>query len=158
MRNTSVGVKKYLTYADGMNATLKTITNGRYGNILAALASGASALAVGHAIEAGPWGTGGGTLRVLGAKEGGLIPALATGGIVTEDIIAQLHANEAVVPLDSGRGRTMLKGGLNPVQINVTVDSPEVGVDVEAVRAMARAGVEEALDSVSSLIEIGVNP
>ena len=61
----SVGVKNYTSYSDGVAATLKTLQNGHYGAILAALAQGNSAQAVGQAVAASPWGTGDGVLRVL---------------------------------------------------------------------------------------------
>lgn len=61
----SVGVKNFASYADGINANAAALTNGRYGNILAALQRGDSAVAVAQAIAASPWGTGNGVLRVL---------------------------------------------------------------------------------------------
>lgn len=64
----SVGVKNYASYEQGLQATVKTLTNGRYEPILAALRSGTSAAAVGRAVEESPWGTGGLVLRVLGVS------------------------------------------------------------------------------------------
>ena len=61
----SVGVKNYASYADGIQATVQTLTNGRYGNILAALRAGNSSIAVAQAVANSPWGTGQGVLRVL---------------------------------------------------------------------------------------------
>ncbi len=61
----SVGVKNYASYADGVQATVTTLTNGHYPNILAALQAGNSAIAVGQAVANSPWGTGQGVLRVL---------------------------------------------------------------------------------------------
>jgi hypothetical protein len=61
----SVGVKNYASYRDGLTATLRTLTNGRYEPIIAALRRGGSADAVARAIAASPWGTGAGVLRVL---------------------------------------------------------------------------------------------
>jgi hypothetical protein len=63
----SVGVRNYVSYADGIHATAQTLTNGHYPNILAALRSGTSAVAVAQAVANSPWGTGQGVLRVLGA-------------------------------------------------------------------------------------------
>jgi len=65
----SVGVKNYTTYGDGVAATVKTLTNGRYGNILAALSAGNDAEAVARAVADSPWGTGEGVLRVLHAAQ-----------------------------------------------------------------------------------------
>ncbi len=61
----SVGVKNYPTYAEGVQATVATLQNGRYSNILAALANGSSAQAVAQAIAQSPWGTGSRVLQVL---------------------------------------------------------------------------------------------
>jgi hypothetical protein len=61
----SVGVKNYPSYQDGVAATIGTLKNGRYPNILAALAQGNSAEGVGLAVAQSPWGTGQGVLRVL---------------------------------------------------------------------------------------------
>jgi len=66
----SVGVKNYASYQDGINANVKVITNGLYGNILAALQQGNSASAVAQAVASSPWGTGTGVERVL-ASQGG---------------------------------------------------------------------------------------
>jgi hypothetical protein len=64
----SVGVKNFVSYEQGLDATVQTLKNGRYGAILDALKAGNSATAVGRAVEASPWGTGGLMLRVLGAS------------------------------------------------------------------------------------------
>lgn len=54
----SVGVKAYVSWAQGFTATIATLRNGYYGGILAALRSGTSAIAVADAVAASPWGTG----------------------------------------------------------------------------------------------------
>ena len=54
----SVGVKAYSSWAVGLKATRITITNGRYGGILAALRAGSDAQAVADAVADSPWGTG----------------------------------------------------------------------------------------------------
>jgi hypothetical protein len=64
-RFNSVGVKNYASYADGISANIKAITNGLYGNILAALRTGNNAMAVAQAVANSPWGTGQGVMRVL---------------------------------------------------------------------------------------------
>ncbi len=53
----SVGVKAYVSWQQGFLATIATLRNGRYGPILAALASGHDAQAVVDAVAASPWGT-----------------------------------------------------------------------------------------------------
>jgi hypothetical protein len=55
---TSVGIQAYTSASQGLEATVLTLRNGRYGNILAALRAGNSALAVERAVAASPWGTG----------------------------------------------------------------------------------------------------
>jgi hypothetical protein len=65
----SVGVKNFASYQDGIDANVKVITNGRYGNILSALQQGTSAMAVAQAITSSPWGTGSGVERVLASRQ-----------------------------------------------------------------------------------------
>lgn len=54
----SVGVKAYLSWAQGLAATVNTFHNGLYEGILAALRAGNDAQAVANAVAASPWGTG----------------------------------------------------------------------------------------------------
>ena len=53
----SVGVKAYLSWAQGLAATVNTFHNGLYEGILAALRAGNDAQAVADAVAASPWGT-----------------------------------------------------------------------------------------------------
>jgi murein DD-endopeptidase MepM/ murein hydrolase activator NlpD len=53
----SVGVQRYASWDSGLDATVQTIRNGKYGNILAALQAGNDPQAVIQAINASPWGT-----------------------------------------------------------------------------------------------------
>lgn len=68
-----VGVQRYDTPQHGLAATLATLNNGRYGNILAALKNGSSAVSAAQALAASPWGTGSLVLKMLGAS-----PAVAS--------------------------------------------------------------------------------
>lgn len=61
----SVGVKRYPDMATGVQATIRTLLNGRYGNIISALKSGKDAMSVADAITNSPWGTGGLVTKVL---------------------------------------------------------------------------------------------
>lgn len=82
----SVGVKAYSSFEAGVQATIQTLQNGRYGGILAGLAA-SDPIATAQAIADSPWGTGSLVLRVLGngaganpapyapAPEGGGAPA-----------------------------------------------------------------------------------
>jgi peptidoglycan DL-endopeptidase CwlO len=54
----SVGVKAYTSWKQGLQATVKTLKNGYYGGILAALKRGNDSAAVAQAVGASPWGTG----------------------------------------------------------------------------------------------------
>lgn len=58
-------VWNYATPQAGIAATVQTLKNGYYPNILAALRQGTDAHAVAHAIANSPWGTGRGVLNVL---------------------------------------------------------------------------------------------
>jgi hypothetical protein len=51
------GVKSYNSWNQGMDATVKTIMNGKYTGILAALQQGGSSAAVLDQVVASPWGT-----------------------------------------------------------------------------------------------------
>ena len=52
-----IGVQAYTSWDQGLQATVATIENGRYGGILAALQSGDNPQAVYDAIVSSPWGT-----------------------------------------------------------------------------------------------------
>lgn len=61
----SHGVKGYTSYEQGLKATIQTLLNGFYGNIIEALKAGNNAMAVAEAIESSPWGTGGLVKQIL---------------------------------------------------------------------------------------------
>jgi peptidoglycan hydrolase CwlO-like protein len=54
----SVGVKAYTSWRQGLEATVKTLKNGYYDAIIAALRRGNDSAAVAAAVGASPWGTG----------------------------------------------------------------------------------------------------
>jgi len=62
----SVGVKRYQSVEQGLEATFKTLTNGRYDHIVAALRQGNSARAAAQALANSPWGTGELVQKILG--------------------------------------------------------------------------------------------
>lgn len=82
---TQGNIKVYRSWQQGLEATVKTLRNGRYGNILAALKAG-NPNRVGQAIEASPWGTGGLAAKVIGSTKvgsaggGGALTAAADTG------------------------------------------------------------------------------
>ena len=59
----SVGVKAYRSWEQGFQATILTLHNGLYGDILGALERGDDAQAVADAVAASPWGTNHFTVR-----------------------------------------------------------------------------------------------
>jgi hypothetical protein len=61
-----VGVKTYVDLTQGLRATVITLTNGLYDNILAALKDGVSACSVAYAVAHSPWGTGSLMQQILG--------------------------------------------------------------------------------------------
>ena len=64
-----VGVKNFTNPSEGVRATVETLLNGHYGNIVNDLRSGsATAAQLGTDVARSPWGTGSGVLRVLGTK------------------------------------------------------------------------------------------
>jgi hypothetical protein len=76
----SVGVKSYPDWPTAIRATARTLKNGLYPKVLAALRSGTDAAAVAHAVGASQWGTGDFS-AVLGqayapAVNGGELPAV----------------------------------------------------------------------------------
>jgi hypothetical protein len=89
----TVGVQHYPDPQTGVNATVKTILNGRYANLVAALRAGTSSRAMVQALAASPWGTGDLARRVLAGYEAGATvkaPAIATASGATA--IASLDA------------------------------------------------------------------
>lgn len=73
-------VKNYTSPLEGLSATVQTLKNGRYGNILGALKQGTSAQASAQALAASPWGTGSLVLKMLGGGAGGAPAAVAPAG------------------------------------------------------------------------------
>lgn len=58
-------VWKYPTWQVGVDATARTIQNGRYPGLLGAIRQGKSAMEMAYALKASPWGTGALTIKVL---------------------------------------------------------------------------------------------
>jgi hypothetical protein len=68
------GVRNYMSSRDGIDATIKTLQNGRYRNILDALKKGTSAEQTAMALKASPWGTGQLALKVVQGYNSGSSP------------------------------------------------------------------------------------
>lgn len=76
----SIGVRNYTSYAQGLNATVKTITNGRYGAIISALRRGSNPYAVASAVGSSPWGSSGSLMTSVLRGMGGNWPQPPRGG------------------------------------------------------------------------------
>jgi len=75
----SVGVRNFVSPAQGVQATIDTLNNGNYANILGALRNGSSAMSAAQAVANSPWGTGQGVVNVLGGsvpQPGGATPSM----------------------------------------------------------------------------------
>jgi len=68
------GVRNYLNSQDGIDATVRTIKNGRYQNIINALKTGDSAEKSALALKSSPWGTGELALKVVRGYNSGSSP------------------------------------------------------------------------------------
>lgn len=68
------GVRNYVSSQDGVDATIKTLKNGRYQNIINALKSGDSAEKSAQALKSSPWGTGELALKVVRGYNSGSSP------------------------------------------------------------------------------------
>jgi hypothetical protein len=68
------GVRNYMSSRDGIDATIRTLQNGRYRNILDALKKGTSAEQTAMALKASPWGTGQLALKVVQGYNSGSSP------------------------------------------------------------------------------------
>jgi len=80
----SVGVQSYLSRDQGLDATVKTLQNGRYGGVLDALKQGKDTAAVLSAVSVSPWGTFKNTPGITPGTGGA--PAPMTGGPQTVNI------------------------------------------------------------------------
>lgn len=68
------GVRNYLSSQDGIDATVRTIKNGRYQNIINALKTGDNAEKSALALKSSPWGTGELALKVVRGYNSGSSP------------------------------------------------------------------------------------
>lgn len=70
----SVGVKNYTSAKQGVAATVKTITNGRYESIINSLKMDRPPMETAEALVASPWGTSGLIKKVISGYEAGYSP------------------------------------------------------------------------------------
>lgn len=125
----SVGVQNYGDPQAGINATVATLKNGHYGNILNALHQGTDAKASAAALAASPWGTGSLVLKMLGGQ-----PVTNTGhGAVTT---TQLAKSAVAGPQGaSGDSRTALLGMLQSSLSNYA-NTGQAGADPAKIAAL----------------------
>jgi len=84
-------VNNYPSMQTGLDATYRNLNNGMYSGIVTALRKGNSATAVGQAVKASPWGTGGGVLNVL-SGDGNKLPRPPAGGVLATGTIPRATA------------------------------------------------------------------
>ena len=70
----SVGVKNYISEQQGISATIKTISNGRYDQIISCLRSDADPKDTAKALIDSPWGTGELIMKVISGYQSGASP------------------------------------------------------------------------------------
>lgn len=110
----SAGVKAYTSWSQGLDATVQTLNNGRYGGILSALSAGNSAQAVGQAVQASPWGTGGGVLKVLNSlKSSGHGFSLTDAALIGASALPGVGALPALIGAGAAAGSAAGTG--NPI-------------------------------------------
>lgn len=68
------GVKNYQQDMDGVQATIDTLQNGKYDNIIDSLKSGKDSMKTAMALKDSPWGTGDLTIKVLKGYQSGASP------------------------------------------------------------------------------------
>lgn len=94
------GVRNYKTESDGIDATAKTITNGRYGCILDSLKKdiGAVNIATKCSSDLKTWGTGGGINRVLQTKNIAP-PPISTSKVkeINEELIQEVYDIKKII-------------------------------------------------------------
>ena len=95
----SAGVQDYLSWEQGVQATVKTLLNGRYGPLVAAMRSGKSSLAMALALKASPWGTGALAERII---RSGRIPEFPIGNCYPVPRTSYDKANGPILPGDVG--------------------------------------------------------
>lgn len=169
----SVGVKSYRNAGQGIRATVQTLLNGHYGDIVGGLRSGrdtAQQLASSRSLST--WGTGGGVLRALGQGAvsppklggggGGSVPVpsvsspQAGNGVpraaLTQYLLAESDrlASGGKVDPNSILGLAMLRQQMGPGQQATTVQSGNASIPIihgklDGATANAIATVKEAI-------------
>lgn len=108
----SVNVQAYTSWEQGLAATVATLKNGRYGDILANLATG-NAQQIASSASLNTWGTGNFTKDLAGATPGPAPADLPQG--TTPDVSATAAGNTAfTVPKD---GAVFNVAGIGPVMV-----------------------------------------
>jgi cell wall-associated NlpC family hydrolase len=168
-----IGVRNYTTAQQGIDATITTLTNGRYGNIIGALREGDNAMKAAAALAASPWGTGALTQKVLGGATG-YTPVADTApapGAPSTGLSPAPATSSAAPTLDTGVfGRTLSRLEAGPTgldrpglqQMGISRILEQSTISPHAVRMMANLGeaskrIAESRQS-ADLASFGMDP
>ena len=115
----SVGVRNYTSPQQGIQATVQTLLNGRYGNIISALRQGTSAKAAAEALANSPWGTGSLVLKALGSSP--VPPTVPSQGLTAPSGGAQKGLSPDLLAMFNQGNRLL---GLNPLSQSFALAPP----------------------------------
>lgn len=91
-----VGVRNYGSPQQGIRATIQTLGNGRYGNILGELRQGDNARETAGALAASPWGTGALVQKMLGGGGSAAPPAAPTAAVAPRPAVVPGAQNSSI--------------------------------------------------------------
>lgn len=138
------GVQNYPDAQTGLVGTVRTLTNGYYNGIIAALRQGTSAQNTATAVAQSPWGTGAGVLRVLGSGPGQVplnVPG-APADTTANPKTPQGGLGSAIVGfLEMAAGGVVLLVG---VVLMARLVAGKVGLSIDSATLAAIPGVGEA--------------
>jgi len=127
-----MGVQAYKSWEDGYSATIQTLNNGRYKNILSALSKGTDSASVLTAVDHSPWGTN--------------IPGY--GGPHQGMNVGSVGAGTAMSAVSSGTISSRGASGTATVNLNMTVNIRNAGVaETERLVSTVAARLKKELSS-----------
>jgi cell wall-associated NlpC family hydrolase len=135
-----IGVQNYQTPQVGIDATVNTLTNGRYGNIIGALRKGDSAMRAAQALANSPWGTGALTMKVLGSNAPAATapPQTPTGGAPVPQLATRTGGSPA--PQVGGGGQATLPNPARQLGMSLQQILSQATPSPSAVRLLSRLG------------------
>lgn len=142
----SVGVKNYGTWKQGLQATLTTLKNGNYPQVLDALKQGNNAGAVADAVGHSPWGTSGALMSQIlhspytapGPQAKNMLTAVKSSASA-EDVAAAHEQNLTTVTADTGKA--IIDWALNNSR---NLQTGEVGTSISGLTDGILAGIQAA--------------